>query len=52
MDKNAIVDQLLREASALETTFILGKLAGNSSPITLAELARIDMNLIEEERDE
>ena len=52
MDKHPMIDHLRREESAIETAYILGKLAGNSSPITAAELARIDMSLIEEERDE
>lgn len=52
MDKFSMIDLLRREESAIETAYILGKLSGSSSPITTAELARIDVTLIEEERDE
>jgi len=52
MSKHSVIDQLRREESAIETAYILGKLAGNSSPTTAVELGRIDMSLIEEQRDE
>ena len=46
------VERFVRTDAAIATAYVLGKLAGNNSSISLEEISRIDMSFVEPFRDE
>jgi hypothetical protein len=52
METNYYIQQLICMDSALATAYVLGKLAADPSKVSIDDLSRIDVSLIEEHRDE